>query len=217
MTPDTGESTWEILFDRAVELMNSARDHGVPVDDWTFGGGTVLMRRHRHRLSKDIDIFVGDPQFLGYLTPRLNALAEQMTGGHYVEDRSYLKLTLAEGEIDFVAAGARTENPATLEEIRGYPMLVEKSAEIIAKKVWHRADQFTARDIFDLSMIVEKEPASIDEIGPILRDRREAVSSRIDRAYDVLGESFGELSILEYRKSFEDCVQIVREAFSRAG
>ena len=40
--------------------------------NWTFGGGTVLMRRFRHRFSQDVDIFVPDPQYLGYLDPELN-------------------------------------------------------------------------------------------------------------------------------------------------
>jgi hypothetical protein len=32
--------------------------------DWTFGGGTVLMLRHKHRISRDVEIFVPDPQYL---------------------------------------------------------------------------------------------------------------------------------------------------------
>jgi len=44
-------NTWEILLRRALLLMDDARSSGIPVDEWTFGGGTVLMRRHRHRCS----------------------------------------------------------------------------------------------------------------------------------------------------------------------
>ncbi|MBX3703592.1 MAG: nucleotidyl transferase AbiEii/AbiGii toxin family protein [Steroidobacteraceae bacterium] len=214
---DERERIWETLFDRAVKLMNSARDQGVPVDDWTFGGGTVLMRRHRHRLSKDIDIFIGDPQFLGYLSPRLNVLAEKMTGGNYVEDRAYLKLTFAEGEIDFVAAGTITMNPAIRETVRDYRMLVETSAEVVAKKIWHRGAQFTARDIFDLSMFLELEPDGIEEIETLLKERRQVILERIERAYGVLGESFAALEILEYRRSFDECVGVVRNAMLTDG
>ena len=170
------------------------------------------MRRHRHRLSKDIDIFISDPQFLGYLSPRLNVLAEKMTGGDYVEDRAFLKLTVAEGEIDFVAAGNLTMNPAVRETVRGYPMLVETSAEIVAKKIWHRGAQFTARDIFDLSMFLEFEPDRAEVIRPILEERRQIVLERIDRAHDVLSESFNALDILDYRRSFDECVNVVRGA-----
>jgi len=59
---------WEKLFERALILIDSVSAAGVTLNDWSFGGGTVLMRRHRHRVSKDIDIFLPDPQYLGYAT-----------------------------------------------------------------------------------------------------------------------------------------------------
>ena len=34
---------------------------GTRFDDWSFGGGTVLIRRYRHRLSQDVDVFVQGP------------------------------------------------------------------------------------------------------------------------------------------------------------
>ena len=66
---------WETLFGRALEIIDSVAASGTRFDDWSFGGGTALMRRFRHRLSKDVDIFVPDPQFLGYMSPRLNDTA----------------------------------------------------------------------------------------------------------------------------------------------
>lgn len=55
--------TWETLFKRAMRVLDSAI-RTVPEDDWSFGGGTVLMLKQRHRFSKDIDIFVSDPQYI---------------------------------------------------------------------------------------------------------------------------------------------------------
>ncbi|WP_353621935.1 nucleotidyl transferase AbiEii/AbiGii toxin family protein [Variovorax saccharolyticus] len=53
---------WEKLFPRALALIDEITHYGGIADPfWTFGGGTVLMLRHRDRLSKDIDIFVPDP------------------------------------------------------------------------------------------------------------------------------------------------------------
>jgi len=53
---------WESLFPRALMLIDDIRKYGGIADPfWTLGGGTVLMFRYRHRLSKDIDIFVPDP------------------------------------------------------------------------------------------------------------------------------------------------------------
>ena len=170
--------TWETLFRRALLLIDDARSHNIPVDEWTFGGGTVLMRRHQHRFSKDIDIFINDPQFIGFLSPRLSHLAESLTTD-YVEAREFLKLVFDDGEIDFVASGPLTAVPAKAETLFGRSIQVETSTEIVAKKIWHRGEQFTARDICDLAIVTEKEPHALDEILPILRDRREVVLKRI--------------------------------------
>ncbi len=215
MADDERLRIWEGLFERAFSLIDDARKRGLPVDEWRFGGGTVLMRRHKHRFSKDIDIFIDNPEFLGYLTPRLSDVAESLTT-NYVEDAEYVKLVLAEGEIDFVVAAPLSQRAAKLETVLGRPFLVETSTEIVAKKVWHRGSQFTARDIFDLAMVSEREPQALEEIFPILRDRREVVLARITNSGPQLQEAFGELEILEYNRSFAECVEIVKDTFSKA-
>jgi len=116
MAEDERLRIWEGLFERALVLIDDARGRGLPVDDWTFGGGTVLMRRHKHRLSRDIDIFVDNPEFLGYLTPRLSDVAESLTT-NYVEDTEYVKLVFPDGEIDFVVAAPLTQQPTNPETI----------------------------------------------------------------------------------------------------
>ncbi len=205
--------SWEILFQRALILIDDARTKGIPVDDWTFGGGTVLMRRHRHRLSKDVDIFINDPQFIGYLSPRLSPVAESLTTD-YSEDINFVKLSFPEGEIDFVAAPPLTLAPAKAEILFGRSFLVETSTEIVAKKIWHRGAEITARDIFDFAMVAELEPGALHEITPILRDRRDAVLDRIQRNERSLRETFKSLTTLDYRRSFDECVQILKERFA---
>lgn len=196
---------WETLFQRALVLIDSTRAAGVTLTDWSFGGGTVLMRRHNHRLSKDVDIFVPDPQYLGYLTPRLNDVAETLTTD-YLEDAGSLKLRFPEGEIDFVASQALTDNPTRVERLFGRYVAVETSAEIVAKKLWHRGERFTARDIFDLAMVSELEPDSLHSIEPILRGRRDVVLKRIATQQAKLREDFEALEVLDYRRSFDECV-----------
>lgn len=61
------------------------------------------MFRYRHRRSKDIDVFVPDPQYLGYVNPRLSGAAAEVSQD-YVEAAGYVKLIRADGEIDFVAS-----------------------------------------------------------------------------------------------------------------
>ena len=204
---------WEILFQRALVLIDSAQDLGPALTTWSFGGGTVLMRRHGHRFSKDIDIFVPDPQWLGYLNPRLNETTEKLTTD-YSEAAGSLKLRFAEGEIDFVASQPLTKNATVAEILFGRNVQVETSAEIIAKKIWHRGSRFTARDIFDLATVAEKEPASLLEIKPILQGRRDDVLSQIAAQDAALRETFDALQVLNYRRSFDECVAIVKEVLA---
>ena len=65
--------TWETLFEKGLWIIDSAGAEVLPAERWTFGGGTVLIRRYRHRFSKDIDIFVPDPQYLGLREPTSRA------------------------------------------------------------------------------------------------------------------------------------------------
>ncbi len=173
------------------------------------------MRRHRHRLSNDVDIFIDDPQFLGYLTPRLSPVAEALTTD-YAEDANYVKLRFPQGEVDFVVAAALTSTPTREEDILGTPFLVEQSGEIIAKKIWHRGAEFTARDIFDFAMVAEWEPDVFAELAPILRSRQEAILTRVERHHVFLHESFQQLAILEYRRSFDECVAILKDVLASA-
>jgi hypothetical protein len=53
---------WSSLLQHAFTILDDLKQHGgIQNPFWTLGGGTVLMLRHQHRLSKDIDIFVPDP------------------------------------------------------------------------------------------------------------------------------------------------------------
>jgi len=204
---------WETLFQRALVLIDSVQKAGITLSDWTFGGGTVLMRRYRHRFSKDIDIFIPSPQYLNYLSPHLNETTEEMTGD-YTLQAEYLKLQFPEGEIDFVVSAPLTQDPVIAENIFDRDVMVETSAEIVAKKVWHRGDRFRARDIFDLALIAEKEPAALTSIAPVLRDRKNAIMARIKASDANLRDDFENLEVLEYRRSYDECVKIVEKALN---
>lgn len=70
---------WQSLLWQALEILDDAFAAHATAASWSLGGGTVLMLRYQHRLSKDIDIFVPDPQMLA-------------------EEANFLKLYLPEGE-----------------------------------------------------------------------------------------------------------------------
>ena len=205
---------WELLFRRALEIVDSVAASGTRFDDWSFGGGTVLMRRYRHRTSKDVDIFVPDPQYLGYVSPRLNDTAESLTS-KYLESANSVKLFFAEGEIDFIASAPLTEKPTVIESILERRVHVETTAEIIAKKVWHRGREFTARDIFDLAFVATREPRAIESIRPILRERGKIIRSRIATGEKALRTAFSGLDTLEFKPGYDECVRIVEDVLGK--
>ncbi len=181
---------------------------------WSFGGGTVLMRRFHHRTSKDVDIFVPDPQYLGYVSPRLNDTAEDLASSH-LETATSVKLYFPEGEIDFIVSPPLTQQPAALETVLGRRVRVDTTAEIIAKKVWHRGAELTARDMFDLAAVAAKDPAAIEQVAGILRQRRDAIRGRIASAEKTLRTSYAELDTLDFQPSFDECLEAVIAVLDR--
>lgn len=208
-------NNWRTLFARAMQIVDSVAASGERFDDWSFGGGTVLMRRFRHRVSKDVDIFVPDPQYLGYVSPRLNDTSEELASS-YLETAMSVKLYFPEGEIDFIVSPPLTKRPTTVETILGRRVHVDTNSEIIAKKVWHRGAGLTARDMFDLALVAAKDPAAIDRITGILRERRDAIRTRIASSEQILRKTYSELDTLHFQPSFDECLKTVEELLDRS-
>ena len=208
-------TAWKILLRRAFEILDAVTASRTRFDDWSFGGGTVLMRRFRHRVSRDVDIFVPDPQYLGYVSPRLNDRAEELTQ-KYLETDMSVKLYFPEGEIDFIASAPVTKDPPAVERILGRKVRVESTAEIIGKKVRYRGPMFTARDLFDFALVATRDPEAIDRIKPILRAQRKAIRERVATGDKALRTAFAALDTLEFSPTYEECVRIVVKALDEA-
>lgn len=194
---------WKELLRHALALVDEIARQGVGDPFWTFGGGTALMLRYRHRRSKDIDIFVPDPQYLGHVSPRLSDVAEAIATD-YVEAAGFVKLIRAEGEIDFVASANLTDSPFDTWSLLRRSVRVETAAEIIAKKLWHRGDTLSARDLFDLSLVIEREPQSLRAAGRFLVRHRAAFIDQLAQRATVLKAQFDAIDTLQYAPSFED-------------
>jgi hypothetical protein len=104
-------------------LLAHARKQGGKDFFWTMGGGTVLMLRHNHRVSRDVDIFFSDPQPLGFVNPRLGGPAEE-TASKYEESSGHVKLYLDEGEIDFVASPLLTTPGFEIAQVLGRQVML---------------------------------------------------------------------------------------------
>ena len=156
-----------------------------------------------------------DPQYLGYVSPRLNDTAESLTS-KYLESANSVKLFFPDGEIDFIASAPLTKDPTVDETILGRRVRVETTAEILAKKVWHRGREFTARDIFDFALIAAREPGAIESIRPILRERRKIIRSRIATSEKALRTAFSGLDTLDFRPDFDECVRTVEDVLAKS-
>lgn len=200
---------WRELFEAALTLT----DHLATVVEnpaWSFGGGTVLMLRLNHRHSKDIDLFVPDPQYLGHFSPRLADAAEALTND-YAEFAEYIKLKLVQGEIDIVVGTPLTDSPWETAHFQGRPIRVESCAEIVAKKMHYRGDRAKARDLFDLCAVAEMEPEAIDAARPFLTKHAQAFLARLNEYYDLSELEFNKIDRIDYSRSFAECMAIAQQ------
>lgn len=155
-----------------------------------------------------MDIFVPDPQNLGYMTPRLSAVDEGITD-NYVEAAGYVTLVLPIGEIDIVATPNLTEAPFEEWDLLGRKVRVETAPEIIAKKMWHRGDQVAARDLFDLALVIQREPAKLTRARAFLMKHSEAFLAQLVSREAILRESFDAIDTLDFNPAFDECAGTV--------
>lgn len=118
-----------------------------------------MMLRIDHRESNDIDIFLDDPQLIGFLDPEKRDFRFEIPPDDYRGDGARsLKLAFnGIGEIDFIVGSALTASPTTEANVDGGIVLLETIPEIITKKVYHRASSIQSRDVFDIAAAVEHD------------------------------------------------------------
>ncbi|WP_063608064.1 nucleotidyl transferase AbiEii/AbiGii toxin family protein [Aquamicrobium defluvii] len=147
-------SEWRRLFGIAVDLIEQLRENAGGLDfEWSFGGGTAMMIQIGHRESHDIDIFLDDPQLLGFIDPSRSRLRLDLAPSDYQGDGLRFQKFAFEnvGEIDFIVAGTLTQMPFDIREVEGRAVRLETVPEIIAKKVYYRGSETKPRDIFDIA------------------------------------------------------------------
>jgi predicted nucleotidyltransferase component of viral defense system len=189
--------TWKQILASAVAIFDDLERRQLGTPDVVIGGGTVLMFRFEHRLSKDIDFFMHDVQWVTMLTPRLNDTTAAMVTD-YIEQANGIKLILPHGDIDFVVSGTVTDaEPTETLDFMGRTFRLESTEEILAKKVYYRAARFQPRDVFDLVVAAELDRASAARAMA-------AVASK----WDVLKRRFEQLSELPLDKLAEGILPI---------
>jgi predicted nucleotidyltransferase component of viral defense system len=209
----TRAGPWQGLLAKTLTLTDHLQTV-IQAPTWSFGGGTVLMLRLNHRYSKDIDLFVPDPQYLGHVSPRLSDVAEAVTT-EYQEAAEFTKLLLPEGEIDFVVGTPLTQAPWE-EVIYGDRRIhVESCAEIIAKKMHFRGARAKARDLFDLCAVAELEPDAIPLAMPFMTANASAFISRLREYEDLSRDEFEQIDRIQYDRSFDECLQLAEKVLAK--
>ena len=178
------------------------------------------MLRIGHRQSKDIDLFVPDPQYLGYVNPRLSDIAEQVSSD-YEENAEFVKFFLALGEIDIVVGSALTDHPFDIVPYAGRDIKFETCAEIIAKKMWHRGNLSKARDLFDLCAVADAEPEAIEKAAPFFGKHGAAFLRGLERRADFARAEFDAIDSIGPQRSFAHCLDqasgIIKPILGSAG
>lgn len=122
-----------------------------------------MMIQIGHRESHDIDIFLDDPQLLGFIDPSKSELRFEVMPSAYQGDGTRFQKFAYEnvGEIDFIIAGALTRTPFELREVEGRAVRLETIPEIITKKVYYRGSEAKPRDIFDIAAAARSQLGAV--------------------------------------------------------
>lgn len=210
-------SSWRLLLSRTIIGFERLKHQGQAVPDWVLGGGTALMLHSGHRLSKDIDAFVDDPQHLGVMTPDVTDAWDCHTWDRAAH---YLKLKYAEGEIDFIVSSPLSDLATTFHEVdltdlpakRKVAIEIEHPPEIALKKMHYRPTMLKSRDIFDIAVAdsIDHEAlvGSLNEIA----DKKSALLKRLDGIDRKFLQA--ELAELDVQEGWDDlkksCWEMVR-------
>lgn len=160
------ERRWEDLLERVLPILNAHPEY-----TWTLGGGTALYLSLRHRISKDIDLFFTNANVLKKFAPSRNTQIASICDS-FQQPGHYIRLEVrGVGEIDFLVTREFHDTPAFVCPFHDQKILVEYPGEIISKKLYFRASQFTIRDIFDFASCIVEFPDFSEAIHPDVHDK----------------------------------------------
>lgn len=109
-----------------------------------------------------------------------------------------------------MASSNLTTSPFDLWTLQGRSVRVETAAVIVAKKLWYRADQASARDLFDLSLVIEREPEALAAAAPFLLRHHEAFLEQIANRAIVLRAQFEAIDTLSYQPTYAEAAERAR-------
>ncbi|MBR1241929.1 nucleotidyl transferase AbiEii/AbiGii toxin family protein [Bradyrhizobium sp. AUGA SZCCT0240] len=175
------------------------------------------MLHSDHRLSKDIDAFIDDPQYLGIMSPDVTDVWDCRT---WDQAAHYLKLGYPEGEIDFIVSSPLSDLATTFHGVdltdlpakRKVTIEIEHPAEIALKKMHYRPTMLKSRDIFDIAVADSIDHEAL--IGNLheISDKQNALRKRLDAIDPKFLQA--ELAELDIQEGWDDqkknCLETAR-------
>ncbi len=151
---------------KAFKLIHQCALSKIPESAWTIGGGTMLALVYfQHRMSYDVDIFVQDPQYFSYLSPKWFIDNQADFAPEYLDQANHIQLTTSGVKVDILLAPNRTGDKPVIQNVAGVSARVDSIGEITAKKIHYRGVHCRGRDIFDIAVSVSRYPAILAELN----------------------------------------------------
>ncbi|MFY9074980.1 nucleotidyl transferase AbiEii/AbiGii toxin family protein [Malaciobacter mytili] len=157
-----------------------------------LGGGTALAAYYwNHRYSTDIDIFIYDKEDKKHLLKDSNwtediKIAMENIGytGGFINHPVYSEITIdKDSKIQFFDVIKKSKVPFQKVQLWDREVLVETVEEIIAKKIYYRADKGNARDLFDIAVAFNKEPDILNKTT-LNHDKVKVLFQTIENIYN---------------------------------
>ena len=215
-------SNWRQLLDRTLQGLAELERQGRSAPDWVLGGGTALMIFADHRLSRDIDAYIDDPQYLALLSPETTDLWKCSAWDRAAH---YLKLKYPEGEIDFIVTAPISSLPPIEKRIDltgirtgSKPTIrLDPPAEIALKKLHYRSTMLKPRDVFDIAVIDAIDGDALAANLQEVADKKDDLLRRINNIKeDFLQAELGELDIRPgWEKCKKTCLETARAIVRR--
>ncbi len=77
--------------------------------------------------------------------------------------------------------------------------------------MWHRGDRATARDLFDLSLVIERDPAALLATGAFLIRHRDTFLEQLATRDAFIRQGFADIQTLNYTPSFDHAVALATD------
>jgi hypothetical protein len=166
-----------------------------------FGGGTALSIYYfQHRRSFDIDLFVTDPQIIGYLSPKhWIEDSKNFNPTQYIDQANHVRVLSREKiKVDILVAQDFI-NEAFIDKSKSLfiqDVYVESIEDIIAKKITYRRKDNKTRDILDIAVALFKNQEILKTLyAKEAIDRNDVVE---------LKEAISNLNVAEYESELQE-------------